>query len=322
MSMLRIAQSIVILLLCLSCASGPKEGSWEETEQSQGGQGLQNSEERGLTGTSQENEQMGYWETLALLRAYPQIEKREFKDQDWALLIQGIWFFWEEGRLLPEDERENRSQYSPHSFYYYKMGPVENREITPELENRIQLSEIKERTSPISRHPGLFNALWNSWDDHSSYEETAFVWIFGKRARVHREIVPILKGIEGEVLGKAGDDPELKDFISRLDTVSGWNYRDIDGTQTRSMHSYGLAVDFEPKSYFGQETYWRWARRRRRDWYNIPSTSLWPIPQVLIDAFELRGFIWGGKWLFYDTMHFEYRPEILIYSSMLARVSR
>jgi hypothetical protein len=20
--------------------------------------------------------------------------------------------------------------------------------------------------------------------------------------------------------------------------------------------------------------------------------------------------VWGGKWLFFDTMHFEYRPEI------------
>jgi D-alanyl-D-alanine carboxypeptidase len=23
------------------------------------------------------------------------------------------------------------------------------------------------------------------------------------------------------------------------------------------------------------------------------------------------GFIWGGKWYHYDTMHFEYRPELM-----------
>ncbi|MDD5211432.1 MAG: M15 family metallopeptidase, partial [Sulfuricurvum sp.] len=23
------------------------------------------------------------------------------------------------------------------------------------------------------------------------------------------------------------------------------------------------------------------------------------------------GFIWGGRWYHYDTMHFEYRPELL-----------
>ncbi|MDR1839603.1 MAG: M15 family metallopeptidase, partial [Treponema sp.] len=39
-------------------------------------------------------------------------------------------------------------------------------------------------------------------------------------------------------------------------------------------------------------------------------------PQKVIKIFETYGFIWGGKWLFFDTMHFEYRPEILIFNGM------
>jgi hypothetical protein len=35
-------------------------------------------------------------------------------------------------------------------------------------------------------------------------------------------------------------------------------------------------------------------------------------PAAVIGAFEKQGFVWGGKWLFFDTMHFEYRPEILL----------
>ena len=35
------------------------------------------------------------------------------------------------------------------------------------------------------------------------------------------------------------------------------------------------------------------------------------IPQEIVDAFEAEGFIWGGRWAHYDTMHFEYRPELL-----------
>jgi len=31
----------------------------------------------------------------------------------------------------------------------------------------------------------------------------------------------------------------------------------------------------------------------------------------VIQAFERHGFIWGGRWYHYDTMHFEYRPELL-----------
>jgi hypothetical protein len=36
------------------------------------------------------------------------------------------------------------------------------------------------------------------------------------------------------------------------------------------------------------------------------------VPDAVVAAFERHGFVWGGKWLFFDTMHFEYRPEILI----------
>ena len=31
----------------------------------------------------------------------------------------------------------------------------------------------------------------------------------------------------------------------------------------------------------------------------------------IVEIFERHGFIWGGKWYHYDTMHFEYRPELL-----------
>ncbi len=37
-----------------------------------------------------------------------------------------------------------------------------------------------------------------------------------------------------------------------------------------------------------------------------PNEIPWPI--ILI--FEKYGFIWGGKWHHFDTMHFEYRPEL------------
>jgi hypothetical protein len=28
-------------------------------------------------------------------------------------------------------------------------------------------------------------------------------------------------------------------------------------------------------------------------------------------VFEKHGFVCGGKWYHFDTMHFEYRPEII-----------
>ncbi len=34
------------------------------------------------------------------------------------------------------------------------------------------------------------------------------------------------------------------------------------------------------------------------------------IPMEIVRIFEKHGFIWGGRWHHYDTMHFEYRPEL------------
>ena len=48
------------------------------------------------------------------------------------------------------------------------------------------------------------------------------------------------------------------------------------------------------------------------DWYAIPYARRWMVPETVVRAFEVQGFVWGGKWLFFDTMHFEYRPEILL----------
>ncbi|MDR1025281.1 MAG: M15 family metallopeptidase, partial [Treponema sp.] len=39
-------------------------------------------------------------------------------------------------------------------------------------------------------------------------------------------------------------------------------------------------------------------------------------PEPVIKAFESYGFVWGGKWSSYDTMHFEYRPEIFILNNL------
>jgi hypothetical protein len=74
-------------------------------------------------------------------------------------------------------------------------------------------------------------------------------------------------------------------------------WRPIAGTETLSAHSFGIAVDINTN----YSDYWRW---RRGGWRNR-------IPYPIVEVFERHGFIWGGKWSHYDTMHFEYRPELL-----------
>jgi hypothetical protein len=85
-------------------------------------------------------------------------------------------------------------------------------------------------------------------------------------------------------------------------TAGTFNRRPIAGTTRPSAHSYGIAIDINVE----HSDYWRWQERRGAA---IPYRNR--IPLEIVRAFERHGFIWGGRWYHYDTMHFEYRPELL-----------
>ena len=55
----------------------------------------------------------------------------------------------------------------------------------------------------------------------------------------------------------------------------------------------------------------------RQGWQRIPLDERWSPPERVVEIFERHGFVWGGKWGYFDTIHFEYRPEILIYNRLL-----
>jgi len=79
--------------------------------------------------------------------------------------------------------------------------------------------------------------------------------------------------------------------------------RAVADTGQPSMHSYAAAIDLNT----AMSDYWLWRGGRdgaARPWRNR-------MPPEIVDIFERHGFIWGGKWRHYDTMHFEYRPELL-----------
>ena len=84
-----------------------------------------------------------------------------------------------------------------------------------------------------------------------------------------------------------------------------YNCRSVAGTEQTSMHSWGAAIDINTSF----SNYWRWQRSGSNgsDYVNR-------IPSEIVATFERHGFIWGGRWTHFDTMHFEYRPELLGYN--------
>ena len=81
-----------------------------------------------------------------------------------------------------------------------------------------------------------------------------------------------------------------------------YNCRAVADTGQPSPHSYGIAIDLNTKF----SDYWYWRPRGE------PIAYRNRMPEEIVAIFEKHGFIWGGKWYHFDTMHFEFRPELLI----------
>ena len=89
-----------------------------------------------------------------------------------------------------------------------------------------------------------------------------------------------------------------EEFMKYLKKVDGTYYfRKIAKTERLSAHSYGIAIDLDTH----YSRYWQWDKTH--DFHN-------EFPKEIVDIFEKHGFVWGGRWYHYDTMHFEYRPEL------------
>jgi len=94
---------------------------------------------------------------------------------------------------------------------------------------------------------------------------------------------------------------ELKIFGAKLG--GGFYWRKISGTSRLSAHSFGIAIDLNTD----KSDYWRWVRRKVGEVAEYHNQ----VPLEIVKLFEEEGFIWGGRWYHFDTMHFEYRPELI-----------
>ena len=98
--------------------------------------------------------------------------------------------------------------------------------------------------------------------------------------------------------------PELIEFLANPGGTFVW--RKIKGTNRLSTHSFGITIDINVK----YSDYWQWDCLCEDE--SIPVSYKNRIPFGIAEVFEKHGFIWGGKWYHFDTMHFEYRPELLL----------
>ena len=98
--------------------------------------------------------------------------------------------------------------------------------------------------------------------------------------------------------------PEWKKYL--MNVGGTFNWRNISGTNRLSAHSFGITIDINTT----YSNYWQWDCGCKNEDATLKYRN--QIPLALVAIFEENGFIWGGRWLHYDTMHFEYRPEFFV----------
>jgi hypothetical protein len=111
-----------------------------------------------------------------------------------------------------------------------------------------------------------------------------------------------VNGVDRALAAVSRDLDDLPpDFARYLWPIGGtYKCRGVADTGQASMHGWGAAIDINTK----YSDYWLW--RRGAGYENR-------IPSEIVTIFERHGFIWGGRWSHFDTMHFEYRPELTGY---------
>ena len=215
---------------------------------------------------------------IKLVFAYPQIKKCE---NNRIYLQNGKSFIYDDGRKKSFKQLLNHPDIEDMFKFKYPRG------------FNIKLS--KNYDPGRVRYEPLFKEIYGHSAKEVKKHLTTINW-FGQKIKVTK-----VNGVDRALRAVRNDLAKLpksyKKFLTPIGGTFKWRY--IAGTKRLSVHSFGAAIDINVK----YSAYWRWSRGA----YKYQNR----IPKEIVKAFERHGFIWGGKWYHYDTMHFEYRPELL-----------
>ncbi len=238
----------------------------------------------------------------AFVQAYaPLIDSVTAVDGDVVFWLHGGPIHFRDGRMVAEHRLGREDECDP-LFYEYPLEPL--------------VEPYPEPGAMPTYCSDFLESLWGS-TEREVRNHSRSVRFLDHRLFVNEILLDPLARLERAIRATAVVDDEVTAWMDDLEITYSFDYREIAGSEGRSQHSWGLAVDFVPSSYEGRAAYWRWSRALDREgWHQIPMDERWSPPQRVIELFEAQGFVWGGKWAHFDAIHFEYRPDIILYSRM------
>lgn len=204
-------------------------------------------------------------------------------DGAWHASVAGTPYPWDDGKTKSFEEKLEAPDLEDMFSIPYTPGPIQP--VTRENEDPGRI-----------RFEPLFHAAYGASEAQVDVVDIDFL---GQTLKVNRKAAPAFERVAKRLDAEVKKAPSLRPYLKNLGGTFVW--RKIANTHRQSAHSYGVSIDVNVK----RSHYWEWAKPKEPvRWAN-------QIPQVIVDAFEAEGFIWGGRWYHYDTMHFEYRPELL-----------
>lgn len=208
------------------------------------------------------------------------------------LLNDGTQLLWDDGiKNKSHDELLNNPDVEDMFSQQYKIGLMQDVPLVNYEPGRIRNQEF-------------FYKMYGSSKEEVEKNLTEIIWcskLVGQKIFVTK-----INGIDKVIaaISKELDEhPELKKYITQIGGSFLW--RNIHGSKRQSTHSFGMTIDINTT----YSDYWQWSCKCTDE--NAALNYKNKIPLTIVDIFEKYGFIWGGKWYHFDTMHFEYRPELI-----------
>jgi len=153
------------------------------------------------------------------------------------------------------------------------------------------------------RNRAFFDKMYGDcWQGEVAPRLVSLVWLPRSWGRAIR--ISAVNGVAERLAAVSEELDALPAAVKRYayPPAGTYNCRTVADTGEPSMHSWGAAIDINA----AHADYWLWHGSVVTDGGPVDR-----IPLEIVAIFERHGFIWGGKWSHYDTMHFEYRPELL-----------
>ena len=184
----------------------------------------------------------------------------------------------------------------------------------PSLKDQMELFYPKGKVSwplPLNFDPGrmryepFFRKFYGSSRKEVEKNIVSVPWLPTYTKKTLR--VTKIHGVDKKLRAISSEIEKLPEKIRKhvYNPQGGFHWRVIKGTKRLSMHSFGVAVDLFPPS---GKSYWKLSHPDKNKLYAYKNT----FPLEIVSIFEKHGFIWGGKWYHFDSLHFEYRPELLL----------